>query len=232
MSKVKFYLAFIRALLPSVYICFKYLPFKQALKLPIWIYKPHDCLFKGAIRIESEEITKGMICLGFYTAEQYSNSGISLRIEGTIVFKGKCHIGNDTYVMVGKEGNLVFEDDFKTNSGTRIACMTGIHFGKHVLLGWECTVTDSHFHRLYDREEQVFKKGYEQIDIADNNWFAMNCLIMPGVQTPEHCIFAARTILTKGGHYESYCVHGGNPIRILSRNVERIAGQDNIAEYI
>lgn len=54
---------------------------------------------------------------------------------------------------------------------------------------------------------------------------------MPGVRTSERCIFGARTIVTRGGQYELYWVHGGNPVRILSRNVMRIIGQDIIKDY-
>ena len=62
-------------------------------------------------------------------------------------------------------------------------------------------------------------------------FFTTQYMIMPGVRTSERCIFGARTIVTRGGQYESYCVHGGNPVRVLTRNVMRIIGQEFIKDY-
>lgn len=90
---------------------------------------------------------------------------------------------------------------------------------------------DTNSHMLYDIEKKKFKKAFGKINIGSNNWFGTQCMIMPSVETPERCIFGARTIVTRGGQYESYCVHGGNPVRVLTRNVMRIIGQDIIKDY-
>ena len=91
---------------------------------------------------------------------------------------------------------------------------------------------DTNFHPLYDMEKKHFKRAYGKIEIGDYNWFGSQCFIMPGVKTPERCIFGARSMVTRGTQFESYCVHGGSPLHILSRNVMRIIGQDTIDKYI
>lgn len=173
-----------------------------------------------------------MIKLGMFTSAAYPNSGITIRNYGQLVFKGKCHIGNDGYIICGKHGKIVFDDDFRATAGFKIVSECGIIFGEYVLVGWGVNVIDTNFHPIYDIEKEKFKKAFAPIIIGNNNWFGMNCLIMPGVMTPESCIFGARTIITRGGNYESYCVYGGSPIRLLSRNVKRIIGQDSVKEYI
>lgn len=47
-----------------LYFNFKYLPFRQALKIPILLYKPHFMGLSGKINIEGP-ISFGMISLGF-----------------------------------------------------------------------------------------------------------------------------------------------------------------------
>lgn len=231
MKKVLYVCTLLRALLPSLWFNFKYLPLKQAVKLPILVYKPHFLRLKGTVVIETPDLHFGMIRLGFFTSAVYPNAGITLRIEGKLVFQGKCHIGNDCTVICGKKGKIVFGDDFRVTGGLKLVSQCGINFGKHTLFGWGNVVIDTNFHPLYDMEKEKFKKAFGPITIGDNNWFGMNCLIMPGVITPEHCIFGARTVVTRGGQYEPYCVHGGSPIRVLSRNVMRIIGQDTIKDY-
>lgn len=219
-------------LLPSLWFNLKYLPFKQAMKLPILLYKPTFLKLKGSVVIESENIRFGMIKLGMFTSVLYPNSGLVIKNEGLLIFKGKCHIGNDSYIVCGKQGKIVFGDGFRVTCGFKIISMCGIMFGEQVLFGWGNVVIDSNFHPLYDMEKEKFKKAFAPIIIGNNNWFGMNCLIMPGATTPEYCIFGARTVVTRGGNYESYCVHGGSPIRVLSRNVKRIIGQDSVKNYI
>ena len=222
---------YIRMLFPSLWFNIKYLPFKQAIKLPILLYKPTFLALKGSVVIDSDDIRFGMIKLGMFTSAVYPNSGITIKNEGCLTFKGSCHIGNDTYIICGKQGKIVFGDDFRITGGTKMVSNCGMTFGKHTRFGWGGVAIDSNFHPLYDMEKKKFKKAFGPLNIGDNNWFGMNCLIMPGVTTPDYCIFGARTIVTRGGQYEPYCVHGGSPVRVLSRNVMRIIGKDTIKDY-
>lgn len=221
----------LRALLPSIYFNFKYLPFRQAVRLPILIYRPHFLTMRGMVQIDSEKIQFGMIKLGFLTSKVYPNTGVTLCIEGLIIFKGTCKIGNGSHIVVGKNGKLVFGSDFVNTAQARIVSNIGITFGEHCRLGWDSLVMDTNFHPIYNIEKKKFNKAFGRIDIGDNNWFGTGCMIMHSVTTPERCIFGAKTVVTRGGQYESYCVHAGSPIRIVSRNVMRIIGQDSVKDY-
>ncbi len=217
-SKIQIYL---RALIPTVIFNFRNLPFRQAKKLPIWVYKMHCLSQKGSIRIESDNIHAGMIRLGFPRCATYPNTGITWRNQGRVIFKGTCRIPNDCYVIVGKQATLTFGNHFSSNAGLKLVSRCKITFGMHTHIGWGVIIIDTNFHPLYDMEKRRFKKAFSPIVIGDYNWFGTQCFIMHGVHTPERCIFGARSIVTRGGKYESYCVHGGSPIRVLSRNVMR-----------
>lgn len=41
----------LRSIIPTIYFNFYYLPFKQAIRLSIFLYKPHLHLMKGTIKI-------------------------------------------------------------------------------------------------------------------------------------------------------------------------------------
>lgn len=220
-----------RSLLPSIYLNLKYLPIKQAIRLPILVYKPHYKRLSGTVAIESNNFYFGMIRLGFNSNDGYPNNGITIKNDGMIVFKGKCSLSNDSFVSIGKTGKIIFGDDYRAGAGLKLISHCGISFGKQTRIGWGNLIMDTNFHPLYDLEKKKFKKAYGKISIGDNNWIATQCMTMPGVTTPDFCIFGARTVITRGGKYESYCVHGGSPVRVLSRNVKRIIGQDQIEDY-
>ena len=221
----------LRAFIPSLIFNFKYLPFRQAVKLPVLVYKPHFIKLKGSVSIESNKIHFGMIRLGFWVTRVYPNSGIYWCNEGDIVFKGKAVIKNDCYVLCGNQGKIVFGESFGASAGSKIVSRCSVTFGKYTRLGWGVTIIDTNFHPLYDMEKKEFKTAFGPIEIGDYNWFASQCMIMPRVKTPERCIFGARSIVTRGTKFESYCIHGGTPLRVLSRNVMRDYDNDLIKDY-
>lgn len=223
---------FLRSSPFSLFFNFYYLPFKQAIKLPIWINKPHFHCLRGKIIIDTDKIKPGMIRLGYFGGHMYPNNGIHWTHRGTIVFKGKCMIGNNSFIVTGENGRIVFGNDFLVTTSFKLISFIGINFGKETRLGWDVLIMDTNFHPLYDMKNKKFKKAYEPIYIGDNNWIGTGVMVMPGVTTPKRCIFGAKTIVTRGGNYESYCIHGGVPIGILSRNIMRIIGKDKIDKYI
>ena len=101
---------FFRSLLYSIYFNFRFLPFKQAVHLPILFYKPCFNELKGKFIIDCEKVKMGMIQLGALQCSLYPNSGIVFENHGGIVvFKGICVIGNASAISVGENGYLELE---------------------------------------------------------------------------------------------------------------------------
>ena len=94
---MKFILSFIfHGLFPTIFFNFRYLPFNQAIKLPILLYKPKFLKLNGSIKISSP-IRTGMIRLGWpIVPSLYPNDGIVIEIreKGSIIFEGNVKIGN------------------------------------------------------------------------------------------------------------------------------------------
>ena len=169
-----------------------------------------------------------MIKLGIKLTPKYPDTGLKWENKGFIVFKGGCIIGSNSFLSVGREGVLTFGENVISNSTLNIMCASNITIGKNTLLGWETTIMDTSFHPLYDMNKREYMSATRPIKIGDNNWTGMQCLIMPGVETSEHCVFGARSILIRGCNYKPYCLYGGSPIHLLKEGIQRILGHDNI----
>ena len=52
-KKLSTELSILRYIIPTIYFNFHYLPFSQAIKLPIVFYKPHFGKLKGVVKINS-----------------------------------------------------------------------------------------------------------------------------------------------------------------------------------
>ena len=220
-----------KALLPSIFFNFYYLPLKQAVKLPIMINKPHLYKMKGKIIIDAP-IKHNMIRLGFHGGHMYPNNGIHLTQEGgTTIFKGRCVIGNNSFIVQGKNSTITFGSNFMASTSLKLISYKSVTFGDHTIMGWNCVVMDTNFHPLYDIEKQAFKKAFGPINIGNDNWFASECRIMHSVSTPERCIFGLGSIVTNGSDFQPYCVHGGSPLRVISKNVKLVYDQYMIKDY-
>ena len=112
----------LRYILHSVFFNFHYLPFHEAVKLPILLYKPKLLKLKGTIKIKQEDkIGFGMIRLGFPEVSLYPNTGIVFEnYGGTVVFKGQCCIGNNSYLSIGPKAIVEFGNRFSATTTFRL----------------------------------------------------------------------------------------------------------------
>lgn len=215
-------------LLKSAYFCFKYLPFKQAVKLPIILYGAHFDDLKGNVRIESESVYRGMIKLGVPgVCLFYPHRGVTWQNHGgNVVFKGKVSIGAGCAISVNSKANLIFGDDFLNTYGLKIIASRTISFGKSNRFGWNTFVMDTNMHPLKDKNTKKKGRGGASIKIGDYNWFSTNCVILPGVETPERVMCGLGTVVTRNVEWKPYCLYGGSPIRLLRENVYRDLNDD------
>ncbi len=206
----------------TIYFNFHYLPFRQAIKLPIWLRKADLKKMRGRVVIDSDIIKTGMITMGFREVSIYPNSGVMWENNGgTVFFKGTCCIGNASFLSFGKDTTVEFGNDFRNTAALKMVSYRGIKIGKCARIGWDSMIMDTNFHPIYDMERKVYRKASGKITIGDYNWFGTGCRVMHSVTTPERCIFGMGTVVTRNCEMKSYCVMGGSPVKILSENVMR-----------
>lgn len=207
----------IRAFIPSLILNFKQLPFRQACKLPIIIYKPHFGTLDGKIIIQGD-VRFNMIQLGRNLVSLFPNNGIRFGNSGKIIFKGRTCIGNSSSIFVGKNGILTFGDLFNATAVFSVICYNDIKFGYDIVIGWNCTFIDTDFHVVKNMITGEKTKGYGSIRIGDGVWIANSCKIYKNVEIPSKTIVGADTIL----HKPVACEPGSliiNEHKVIVRNI-------------
>lgn len=217
----------IKDLIDTIKFNFHYLPFKYAIKLPIYVHNIRFVDMKGTITIESENITRGMIVLGVYGVKVFANTGFSWENHGgKVIFKGKCTIGTGGGLSIGKNATLIFGNDFLNSYGLTLIASRKIQFGRCVRIGWNVMILDSNMHPLKNKLTEKKSSGGYPISIGDYNWFSTNCVILPGVNTPERVICGLGTIVTRNVEWKSWSLYGGTPIKKLKDNIYRDYNDD------
>lgn len=210
-----------------VYFNFRYLPFKQALVLPILLYKPKLLRMKGKVTIESNRIKTGMIRLGCYNVSLYPDAGIVWENHGGhVIFKSSCSIGNASAISIGQKGKLYFGTGFHSNS-LKIACYKSISIGDYVRMGWDCLIIDTNFHRT-KRINGEASPAFGSIRIGKNNWIGLKCTVMKGTETPDYTIVAGNSVINKKYDIPEYSLIAGSPAKLKFTGIYRDLADDDI----
>ena len=217
----------IRSKLWTIYFNFHYLPFKQAIRLPIVLHKPNFIKLNGTIRIEGP-ITKGMIELGRHLNILYPDNGITFEnLGGEIIFRGKAKIAIGSAISVGPNGRLEMGDGILATAELRLVCYHHICLHDDVRLGWESVVMDTGFHRLKDMDGNFINNGYAPIELSHNTWISSRCMVMQGAKTAPYKITASNSLINKK-YDESYVLLAGAPAVIKKRGIWRDFSDDEV----
>lgn len=218
----------IRSWIYSVYFNFHYLPFRQAIKLPIYLHKPKlGKDLKGSICIEGPCYRK-MITLGMPQTGIYPDNGIMFENHGgKIVFRGPCSIGGDSAISIGKYGYLEIDGLLVNNAACKIICFHHIHLEYNTRLGYEVMLMDTSFHRIKNSDNTFTNQGVAPIILRSYTWIGTRSLILPGAETAPYTIVAANSVLNKAFN-KSKVLIAGQPASIRREGIWRDFDDDNI----
>ncbi len=215
--------------LVTIYINFRVLPIKQAIHLPIDIYRGIRInSISGQISITSNKLWRGMIKIGGRGSDMFSGRKVILDVQGNVEFSGQTEIGYGTFVHVSKGAKLTFGNKVRIGALCKIYCDSQIVFGNEVGISWESQIFDTNFHYFEDiYNGRKFEKT-KPIKIGSYNWFGNRCNIMKGTITPDWLIVASNSMTNKDyTEYESqYAVLAGSPAKVVKTGVRRVFDND------
>jgi NDP-sugar pyrophosphorylase family protein len=217
---MKKYLKFLLRLnFKTIYFNLKYLPLKQAIKLPILLSnKVYLKVTAGQIKIDCP-ITTGLIHFGYGDVGIFDNkkSRSIWEVSGTVIFKGKCRIGHGSKILVGSSGTVIFGENFEITAETSIVSFSEIKFGNNCLLSWDILVMDTDFHTIKDEFGTIFNEP-RPIIIGDKVWIGCRCLVLKGAIVPNNCVIGADSIVNKNLEKDN-CLYVGSPCKMIKENI-------------
>lgn len=199
----------------SIFLNFWYLPFKQAIKMPLCIVRPNFIKLRGKVVIEATKITPGMIKLGYVCTGMYRKIGFNWENQGTLIFKGNATFRNQNSIIIGEEGILQIGNHFHSNSNNSFICYDKITFGDNCNIGWNTQFVDTDFHPLINALNGLEMKYHNPIIIGNNNWIGNSCIITKGTKTPNYITITQGSVVSGRFKCEEKSIIGGNPAKLI-----------------
>ena len=204
----------------TIYVNFRCLPFKTAIKLPLFIgYKTHIDKLSRNITFGCEPTTF-MVRIGWGGTEGRETGKknyLLLNEKAYLEFNGKCTMSSGVSLVLDL-GKLEIGDNFFCNKNCTISCNDKITIGNNVLFGWNVEVLDSDNHNVMHKDRRkVSDRG--AITIGDHVWVAAFSHILKNSVVPDGSVVAYHSLVTKPFAGEKLLL-GGSPAKVLEEQVE------------
>ena len=210
-------------LFKTVYINFAFLPFKQAILFPIFIYgKVKIYAHSGEIVIE-EPIKTGMIHLGRNTDKFSASKGSALiNISGKLIFKGSVLFSVDYVLNIFGECTIGKHIGF--GNGVKICCWNKVSIGNNCAIGFESQIFDTNFHYMRNIETGIVGRRDGTVVIGDYCWIGNRTSISKGTQLPDYSIVSGNSMVNKNfvSNEVKYPLLAGLPAKVVGSMQVRI----------
>lgn len=213
----------------TLYFNFRLLPFKQAVKLPVFIYgKPVFNSLSGRI-IFTCPIKRGMVKMNivkpFAPSLQTINS--QMNICGTIVFGGNAMIGCGTKILVTQNAILELGDSVRITDFCNVDCCKHIVVNDGTSIAHRCQIMDSNHHYVLDTNSNRIAINSQPIHIGRQCWVCNSSTLTSGAKLPDYTIVASNSLVNKNFIPEGEnIIIGGMPAKLIKKGAFRIFDDD------
>ena len=195
----------------TIWFNFRYLPFSQACKFPVWI----ACnvrvknMWKGGIVLN--QCKTSIIRIGYHEADGldiYSlHSIIDIHKGSFLEFKKDAHIGHGAIFCIKNGGKMIVGENFAVSGNTRFICSNKIEIGDNVQFSWDSVVMDSDAHKILYLNKDT-KEIDEDISIGNKVWIAAKVTMLKGTKIGDNCIVGIGSLTNKDYNYNNMIIAG------------------------
>ena len=213
----------------TLYFNFRTMPFKVAIKLPVFIYgRVRFFMLNGSVIFEKTKIKRGMVKIGINgdSFTLFDHSGyVSLgKSSARIVFEGPVRSALNAKIRV-PDGELRLGKFVRIGSDTKVICNGGIvYIGDFTGITFGCTIMNSSFHYTYDLNKHCYKERTNPIYIGAYNWIGNQTTILGKSKTKDYTIIGTGSLINRDYSNEEGCypLLAGRPAKIVGCGIKRV----------
>lgn len=208
-----------KAIPSTLFFNLRYMPFREAVKLPVWIASNVrvKSMWRGGLVLG--ECRPGIVRIGFHEADGVDcyggNTVLCIRRGGKWIVEKDVHVGHGAIVHVNEGGCLEVGSNFAVSGTTSIICSNKIVIGEDVQFSWNSLVMDSDAHKVYG-VDGVLSSTNGEISIGDKVWIAANVTILKNSSIGNNCIIASNSLVNRSIK-ENDCLIAGVPAKYIKK---------------
>lgn len=204
----------------TLYVNFRCLPFRTAVKLPIFVgYHTHIDKLSKKIAFGCEPSTF-MVRIGWGGTEGRETGKrnfLHLNENASIQFNGRCTMSSGISLILDL-GKLEIGENFYCNKNCTISCNDRIVIGDNALLGWNVELLDSDNHKVIHQKKPE-ARNHGPIKIGNHVWVAAFSHILKNSTIPDGSIVAYHSVVTRQFEGEKLLL-GGFPAKVIEEQIE------------
>lgn len=206
-------------ILKTIYFNFRALPFRQAIKFPVFVGYNVKLRNIGNIQIEGD-IKPAKVSLGVIRNPwEVCDTKLLFNNRGTIVFNGKIKIHPGVKLYVKSGALLKFGTGGTIGARTLLVCHKQITLGDDAGCSWDCQIIDTDFHFVIDLIANEPLRRTQKITICNHVFIGNHCNIRKGTYIPDNTIVSSHSDVS--GSFKKIKPHtliGGVPAKVLDEN--------------
>lgn len=211
------------SLYKTILFNFRFFPFRDAVKLPVFILKGTTLKYTKNAKLNIKcKIRPGLLWFGALDINWTMNDSNSyIMIDGRLTICESVRFGYDTKLIIAQNAKASFGGKTVVNHNTSILCHNSIDIGYGVRIGWNSQICDTAFH--YISVDSVVTRKAKPIRIGREAWVSSYCNIGRGAVLPDYSILSTCSLLNKD--FSSAGTHlliAGIPAKVIKTNVYRI----------
>jgi len=195
---------------------FRYLPWKHAIRLPIFV-SHRVWLRRLSGRVTLSEIKTGAVRIGFDDVGLFDpkSSRTIWMVSGLVEFQGEAAVCHGSKFVVS--GTLSVGRSFFMSSASAIVAQRHVSIGDDVLISWDVLIMDGDGHRIYDANGKQ-RNSPMPVMIGNKVWVGCRTLILKGVHIADGVVVAAASTVSKS-ITASDSIVAGNPAKVVREHV-------------
>lgn len=189
--------------LKTIYLNFKVLPFRDAVKMPILLFGKCYLQISKSARAEflGGEVAFASVFIGNSSSSVWGTNirqqPTTVLWDGLITFSGrKQFIGNGCVLSVCKEAHLHLGDHVLLNNNVKLCCQHDVFIDDLSGFSWECQIFDTNFHYIVEDGGRVGRKS-GSIHIGKNCWIGYRSTIQKGTYLEDNSTLASNSLINK-----------------------------------
>lgn len=209
--------------LKTIYVNFTFLPFKQAIRFPVFVYGKVKILNHSGKIIIEDQIRTGMIHWGINTDTFSASKGSALvNISGKLIFKGAALFSVDYVLNIF--GECVLGKYACLANSVKVCCWNKISIGKGSRFAVESQIFDTNFHFMRNIETGRIDRRDGEVIIGDYCWIGNRTTISKGARLPDYSMVAGNSLVNKDfvSSNVKYPLLVGQPAKIVNSMRARI----------